>query len=232
MLTAELVRLHKDGDALTVKPLAAKARPRALEYAAFLVETAAGLLGEPREEVEAALAAFDLRPAEARLGAGLRRLVLDRCAFASDDRLDAPGLRAEVFLAATAARRGLAEEARFDRGAVLAAVAAARGEAPEAIDGALFGDLKQAQVLNDFAAISPESLLEVYELAQAQAVLLRAYGVEAEVEGGTPADYRHLFRTLKFRRLLYRLAPLPGEGYRVILEGPHALFNASTRYGL
>jgi predicted nuclease of restriction endonuclease-like RecB superfamily len=46
------------------------------------------------------------------------------------------------------------------------------------------------------------------------------------------ATYRHLFRRLKFLRLLPTIAPLPDGGYRLEIDGPFSLFQAVTRYGL
>jgi predicted nuclease of restriction endonuclease-like RecB superfamily len=46
------------------------------------------------------------------------------------------------------------------------------------------------------------------------------------------ATYRHLFRRLKFLRLLPTIAALPDGGYRLEIDGPFSLFQAVTRYGL
>ena len=237
MLTADLVRVYAEGDGITVRPLPPKVRPRLLALAEYLVDSAREMVGEPREAVETTFGAFELKPAERRLAEGLKKLVLDRCDFGTDDRFDPPALRAEVFLAAAAARRAATDLAEFDRDAVLGPIAAAHGAAPEDIDAGLFADLKQAQKLRTFNAVQPEHLLDAYELGQAQAVLLRATRVVATVSGGTVADHRALFRALKFHRLLYRVAATPGStadapAHRIEIEGPHALFSASTKYGL
>jgi hypothetical protein len=237
MLTADLVRVYPEGDGITVRPLSPKVRPRLLEFATYLIDSAAEMVGEPREGVETTFGAFALKPAERRLAEGLKKLVLDRCDFGTDERFGPPALRAEVFLAAAAARRASTDDAEFDRDAVLAPIAAAHGAEVAEVDAGLFADLKQAQKLRRFDSVAPERLLDAYELGQAQAVLLRATRVVATVTGGTVGDHRALFRSLKFHRLLYRVAAAPGStsdapAHRIEIEGPHALFSASTRYGL
>jgi predicted nuclease of restriction endonuclease-like RecB superfamily len=75
------------------------------------------------------------------------------------------------------------------------------------------------------------SLLDGYDMAQYQAVLLRAVHVTAHVVCHSPAQYRALFRALKFRRLLHVIHPEPG-GYRIEIDGPFSLFESVTKYGL
>jgi predicted nuclease of restriction endonuclease-like RecB superfamily len=75
-------------------------------------------------------------------------------------------------------------------------------------------------------------LVDVYDLAQAQAVLLRAARVTVDVECRAPGAYRALFHKLKFLRLLYSIEPRREGGYRIELDGPFSLFESVTKYGL
>ena len=63
-------------------------------------------------------------------------------------------------------------------------------------------------------------------------LLLRATKVTVEVRGARPGEYRQLFRKLKFLRLLHRIRALDGGGYRIEIEGPYALFEQVTKYGV
>ena len=74
--------------------------------------------------------------------------------------------------------------------------------------------------------------MEAYELAQPQAVLLRAVRVVVDVQSGIPGAYRTLFRKLKFLRLLCTITPRTQGGYRIEIDGPFSMFESSTRYGL
>ena len=63
-------------------------------------------------------------------------------------------------------------------------------------------------------------------------MLLRATRVVAKVRAREAGTYRHLFRTLKFLRLLPVVTPAPEGGYAIALDGPLSLFQGGTRYGL
>jgi hypothetical protein len=120
---------------------------------------------------------------------------------------------------------------RFDRRAVLAHVADGRGTTEDAIERALFADLRGAHVIASFDAPSPDLLVASYEEGQAQAVLLRAVNVRLEVRCATAGALRALFHRLKFLRLLHAIEAIEG-GHRIVIDGPFSLFESSTKYGL
>jgi predicted nuclease of restriction endonuclease-like RecB superfamily len=80
--------------------------------------------------------------------------------------------------------------------------------------------------------LNADSLIEIYDVAQLQAVLLRAVQVRAWVECASVETYRDIFKKLKFRRLLFRIEENPGQGYRIDIDGPFSLFDSVTKYGL
>src|SRR5262249_24538991 len=103
----------------------------------------------------------------------------------------------------------------------------------EELERALFSDLRSAQALEGFSAISPEALVREWERGQAQAVLLRAVKGRVEIEGASPSAYRAIFRRLKCFCLLYTLAPRDrGDGYLLEIDGPFSMFEQVTKYGL
>jgi predicted nuclease of restriction endonuclease-like RecB superfamily len=132
---------------------------------------------------------------------------------------------------ATAARRALGPGEPFDRGAVVAAVAAARELPAAEIERRLFADRPGALRLLGVGGLPPAALAAGFELAEAQAVLLRAVRVIAEVRARDADTYRRLFRRLKFLRLLPVVTPARGGGYRLEIDGPFSLFQAVTRTG-
>jgi hypothetical protein len=103
----------------------------------------------------------------------------------------------------------------------------------EAIEEALYADLPTAHILRKADLPSPDGLLSTYELAQHQAVLLRAVRLRARIFCASAAGYRALFRKLKFHRLLYTMEKLArGAGYAIDIDGPFSLFEQTTKYGL
>lgn len=247
MLTADLVGARRRGDELQVPALDPPARARVEELAGVYLDIARAHVGRSREELEATWRAVQVAPRERRLGDGVLKLVSDRCVFETPAEVDPAELRAQVFLLASAARRAAApppapapdgddkvvsrSEGIIDRTAIVTAVARERGVSAQDIDRWLYADLHGAERLCQVTPIRPAQLAAGYDQAQAQAVLLRATRVVAEVSSPDPAAYRHLFRKLKFLRLLHAIRATP-TGYRVEIDGPFSLFQAVTRYGL
>ena len=206
-------------------------RARATELAARLIACVGSHVGLAREDLEAALGAIDVGAREHRQKDGLVKLLLDRCELDSEGELDPEELRRDVFSRASATRAALLPGFPFDRDAVLAAVADERKSTPEAIEQALFADLRGAHVLRAFDAPTAEALVVAYERGQAQAVLLRAVKITVDVRASAPGVLRALFRRLKFLRLLHTIAKTD-EGHRLVIDGPFSLFESATKYGL
>lgn len=230
MLTADLVRWRRTREGeLQLRQVAPKRRNGVKALAAELIGAAQAAVGGRRDDLKAAWARIPVQSPDRKVFEGLKKLVRDRCTFTTAETLDPPTLRAEVFAAASVARRA----GEFDREAVIAEVAAARAVDPALVDASLFADLKQAQTLERFEFIGAEALLETYARGQEQAVLLRATRIELRVSEGDVGAYRAFFRALKFRQLLHRIRPAPGgDGYLIEIDGPHSLFKSSTRYGM
>ncbi|MDB4976594.1 MAG: hypothetical protein JWN48_4935 [Myxococcaceae bacterium] len=232
MLTAELVRARRQGAELRVSEIGSKLRPRALELTADLVALAEAHVGQTRAELNEAFASIEVHASEHKLALGLRKLVEDCLEFEMDGVHDPRMLRSEVFAAAAAERRALGPGEALDRSAFLAREAAARGLHEDGLVRALYADLRQAQVVKSFASVTPEHLVQGYDLAQKQAVLLRAIEVVAEVHCRDAYAYRALFRKLKFFRLLHRIEALESGGYRIRIDGPFSMFTSASKYGL
>jgi predicted nuclease of restriction endonuclease-like RecB superfamily len=231
VLTADLVNARRRGAELHLVLLDEAGRARARTMAAALVDVVRAHVGRTREEIVAALAAIDVGAREQRTKAGLAKLVDDRCEFDADDGLEPEALRRDVFVRAAAMRSALAPGERFDRDVALAAIARERGATVDAVERALFADLRAAHVLRAFDAPSPEALVAEYERAQAQAVLLRAVKITVELRCASPGALRAFFRKLKFLRLLHSIATTE-RGHRIVIDGPFSLFESVTKYGL
>lgn len=232
MLTADLVRATKRGDQLHVQALTGKNKQRAEELASAYLELALAQCGGTQQELESAWAEVEVAAREIKLAAGLRKLIEDACEFDSESAVEPPVLRGQLFLAAAGARAGLEKGQRFERGAVVAQVAAELGLSSEQLERCLYSDLKAEQRLLRAPELSAAELLRRYELGQVQAVLLRAVKVTAQVWCSSPDALRELFRKLKFRRLLFQVQPGEGGSHRIEIDGPFSLFESVTKYGL
>jgi len=246
LLTADLVHVRRRGDRLQVVPLCEPDRARAREIAATAIGLIGAHLGLARGTLLEAWAQVPIAPSELRLARGLWKLALDACELDEGAELDPVALRRDLFLLAARRRR----EPGFDRAAVLREIADARQVGTDAVEQALYADLPSAHILRKASLPSAEALVAKYELAQHQAVLLRAVSVRVRVFCPTPAGYRYLFRKLKFHGLLYTISRLervrsgplsPRErvgvrensaGYAIDIDGPFSLFEQTTKYGL
>ena len=231
MLTADLVNARRRGAELRLVTLDEPGRERACAIAEALVAAASAHVGRTREDLVGALSAVEAGPRDHRLRDGLVKLIEDRCAFDGGADVDPEAVRRDVFTRASATRAALAVADRFDRDAVLAEVARERGTSADALERALFADLRGSHVLLAFEKVPARALVASYESAQAQAVLLRAVRVSVDVQCADVHSLRALFRKLKFLRLLHTIAR-HGDGHRIVIDGPFSLFESVTKYGL
>ncbi len=229
MLTAELVRARKRSGKLTVSPLTGERRRAGQELSGALLAQAQASVGVRYGQLREAWEAIVVGPRDKKLSMGLQKLIEDDCEFEEVAPIEPRRLRGEVFALAAARRRELGDG--FDRDRVLESVAESYQIGVDLVRENLYADLRSEHIVRRASDLTPEQLLARYELAQYQAVLLRAAHVTAWVRCGSAAGYRDLFRALKFRRLLYEITPEDG-GYRIEISGPYSLFDSVTKYGL
>ena len=190
MLTADQVRTRRRGDRLYLQPLQGAERTDALRCARHYLRVAQASVGQTREDFDEACRVLRVGGRRRRIAAGVRKLVEDRCEFEIAEGLEPRELRRAVFGRASDAWRALAADESFDRAGVLAAVATTRDTTPELVERGLYADLRAAHRLISFAAIGAEQLVAAYELAEAQAVLLRAVHVTVDVQCASPERLR------------------------------------------
>ncbi len=231
MLTSELVRVRREGEYIVPRYIRRQDRPRLLALGEALIGALGEKLGERREEVSLALAAVPHGPRDRLVVQGLTKLLFDRCELVASEGIDPASVRDAVFRVAAERRRALGPTERFDRAAVVAAAADRLGVAPAAVGERLFADLRKNERLAAFRAPSAEELLQRYDVALAQGVLMRAVRVEVALLGEAPDRVRQLFRAARFYGLLHRVRA-EGGGYRIELDGPLSLFSSVQRYGL
>lgn len=228
-------------DLLQVRSLRGEIRPRYVEVsdpelqeqARRLIEAFAAFRGRSRGELEVELA--DLLGSDTALvfHRGLVKLLFDRAELTVDAPTEPSELRRAVFEAAARSWRG---RGALDRESTLreaAGALAGRDVAveTETLERFLYADLKDEQIVSEWKPCSPAWLLNRYNVALAQAVLLRATELVLEITGAGVSEQRALFRRIKFFQLLFQAERRPA-GWRLRLDGPLSLFQASQRYGL
>jgi hypothetical protein len=232
MLTADLVRTRVRGGELSVVELNDKSRARALELAEAYHALVQNNFGASYGELKEGFAGVEVGPREKKLAQGLRKLLEDELELDSESPVEPRLVRSAVFLTAAESRRDRPHEFERERVFESARQSLAQPDVSlQQLEAALYADLKSEQRVQPRTLSTPTELVTRYNLAQYQAVLLRATAVRARVRCASPAGYRDLFRALKFRRLLYTLEP-SGLGYRLDIDGPFSLFESVTKYGV
>jgi uncharacterized protein len=210
------------------------------EVAEVLLEVFRGKEGVTRGEIEEEIEdTFGSDPGQL-VHQGLCKLLEDRCEFEVVSGHPPDQLRDAVFRAAAFQRAALGPAEglpdtpapAFDRNLAIQQVARDLGLPVEQVEAGLYADLRTEQRLIRFKDISPEHLLERYNVALAQSVVLRSTRVTLAVRGETPQRYRQLLRQMKFHRLICEMKKTGPDSYLFHLDGPLSLFSATQKYGL
>ncbi len=230
MLTGKQVRVRVAKNKLLPMYLDDSAHWRHL--AGQLLAVYRGAVGKTRGEIEGELANFGGDGPQNLILQGLAKLLEDRCEYEIAADHPPEEIRDAVFKAAAIQRSQSKPGDPFDRAAVMENVGGELGLTPEQLHVGLFADLKDEQKVLAFDDTTPERLVDRYNVALAQALLLRSTGMEVRVTGETPARYRQLFRALKFHKLIGSIQSTDGKGYLIRIDGPLSLFSSTQKYGM
>lgn len=237
MLTADLLRARKRNSWIYPRYIDVN-RPELQHIATELVrifrKAHKKTPGTPRGALQESIDDLVGAHADPLLFRGLCKLLFDRCEFGDPPEPEPAELRQRVFLA-SAKLRLRREPGRnwVDKRAELISELAAELQIDEdQLEDALYADLAANQRLTQFRDVEPIMLLHRYNLALAQAVLLRATSMTVELEPATVGAYRQLFRALKFRQLIHTVTQRKDGCFLIEIDGPLSLFVNSSRYGL
>jgi hypothetical protein len=198
---------------------------RVVRFLDRVLRLARRLEGRPVRTLAEALRRQEGRVRDARRLAGIAKTVRDLSVVRPPPGADcALEVRQTVFHA----RGALWPPVPGDRTAPYEQAAEALGMAVADVEHALYADRPEARVLVRAPRITPEELLDRYNLDLARAVLLDAVGVTLTARGG----WRRIFRAVKLARLMYTVSRR-GRGHTVELTGPAAAYVARPeRYGV
>jgi uncharacterized protein len=233
MLTGKQVRVRFARDRVIPQYLDTR-DPQWIDVAEQLLGVFRFSQGAARGELEAEIEELFGDLPQPLIHNGLAKLLEDRCEFEVQAGLPPEEVREAVFTAAARKRQESLETIgqSFDRSQILQIVAAELQADVAQVEASLFADLKSEQRLTQFKDTTAERLLERYNVALAQAMLLRSTGVEITIRGESPQRYRQLFRRIKFHRLICDVDLIRNNSYRLHLDGPLSLFSATQKYGL
>lgn len=208
--------------------------PALQERAEELLALVSAATGDRRGEVEEMVDAWVGDDTDAKLLRGLWHLVEKRCTFEIHAPIPPPQLRMAVFREAS--RLGPLAPRKLEGGPPTAAdiyahVAAEHNLDPQLLPEALYADHPDAMRLVSVDLPDAKGLLNRYNTALIQGILLGASSLTIHLSLPEPPRARQLFRAIKFHQLIHTIA-LEGGSYRIVLDGPASLFSLTSRYGL
>ncbi|NUN15343.1 MAG: DUF790 family protein [Myxococcales bacterium] len=236
MLTANLVRV-RISDGRVVPQYVSTSSAQQQQRAAALIALFQDSVGSSRADLDEAISDHIGVQTDFLVQRGLVKLLLDRTDFEVNSPANPMELRQRVFrLAATLLPivRHADGLPGTPRRTVLEKVAEHYGVNWTDIDAALWADKPDAQRIRSVDLLEPGELLDRYNTALAQGVLLRAESMTVHLDPQTsPGRVRTVLRAVKFFGLSHRIIRDEENDALVIhLDGPLSLFQGNTRYGL
>ena len=189
--------------------------PEHLECAATLISLYQQALESRMSADELAMLAknaIDSSPLSA-MSAGLNKLLLDRCEFKAAAELDYPELRKELFK----------KSAEMLKAGILPQPL----ETPD-----IYGDLPGFEKIERISPVTPGELLNHFNLAQAQALLIYARTVTLKICDPDVSALRKVMKAVKFFRLLAKFVNSGKNCVEIDVSGPFALFGPTTKYAI
>ncbi len=228
MLTADLSMSWQRGDQIRPRYIDAEDEEH-LRAAEDLVAIFESHAGQARAALEESLQEYVGTGTDYRILRGLIKLLTDRCEFETSAPAEPSEIRRALFLKARARHPVATEESRAE---IVAEAARELSCDPVALADALYADLHENQRLARYEPITPPELLDLYNVAQAQALLYRSVEMRLWLEPQSPEGFRELFGSIKAYRLIHTVRGNPREGYEVRLDGPASIFQRSQKYGI
>lgn len=229
MLTSDLAVSFRRGD--KIFPFLIKTDNAEIRRdAEGLIEIFEEFIGETRGTIERELEEFIGTGTDYKIMRGLIKLLTDRCEFETNAPAEPVEIRQKVFLEAKKNHPVLPNSE--ERNEVLQTVAEELNSDKSAINSNLYADLPAQQHLISFDAITPQDLLDRYNLAQAQALLYKAIEMKIRVAPSDLNNYRAIFGWIKHFGLIHSVIGNAANGYEITLTGAASLFHRSQKYGI
>ena len=229
MLTSELALNFRRGD--KIYPRLIKTDDAGyLNDAGNLIEIFDEFHNKTRGELENELEEFIGTGTDYRIMRGLIKLLTDRCEFETRAPAEPAEIRQKVFLEARKFQPVTPDSA--DKKIVLEIAAEKFGTDANSVFDNLYSDLSAQQKLTSFENIAARDLLNLYNLAQAQAILYKCVEMKIRVAPSDAANYRAIFGWIKHFGLIHSITGNAKNGYEITLTGAASLFHRSQKYGV
>ncbi len=224
MLTKDLLAYSLKSTRITPNFIDAEA-PELLFFAEQMLAVFSEGTGKTRETVDAEAELYLQGQKDPKFAKGLYKILIDHTEFTLAEE-DA-GARRDAIL--TAAASQLTQPATQTLEEYRAAVQAL---SQQDVNSALYPDLPAFEQLTRVKReFSPRQLLQRYNMAQVQALLLTTQSLTLTTHEMSAANLRRIFKCLKFFRLLAEIKQTKDKT-TVVIDGPLSLLEGTKKYGL
>ncbi len=229
MLTSDLAISYRRGE--KIFPFLIKTDNEGFQRdAENLIEIFEESTGRTRGEMERELEEYIGTGTDYNILRGLIKLLKDRSDFEVSAPAEPIEIRQKVFLEARKFHPVLPNsEAKSE---VLNLIASEFETDANTIAANLYADLSAQQRLTEFETIEAETLLDLYNLSQAQAIFYRCVEMKITVAPSDAANYRAVFGWIKHFGLIHSVNGNSEKGYEITLTGAASLFQKSQKYGI
>ena len=220
MLPSELLAVWRRKG--TVWPRYATLSDENLEVANSLIEVYKRHVGEKKRVVKEFVDGFEDKGYDYRFIRGLSLLLDRRSRFRCEDRISPVDLRRRVFQAV--GRLGL-PTTQERRALIVEAVASGLKVEAATVEQFFQADLDAELTLEEFEPLSPQELLQEYNVSLTQTLLFDS----TEVTFTSAGNWQQIFRSIKRLGLIYEA--YQADRVWVKVDGPASLFRLTRRYG-
>jgi hypothetical protein len=220
MLPSELLVVWKRKG--VIMPRYAKLSSDTLEITSSLIEAYEHHTGEKKKVLKEFVGELEDRGYDYRFVRGLSFLLDRRSAFKCNEGISPVDLRRKAFEATEKFGIPTTQE---QRNQIIAKIASELKTTPKIVDEFLYADLDTELILEKFDPLSPQELIDKYNLSLTQTLLFDS----TELNFTTTGNWQKIFYTIKKLGLIY-------EAYKdgrlwVKIDGPASLFKLTRRYG-
>ncbi len=206
----------------TIQPKYAKPSTENLQVANQLIEAYKHNIGKKKRTLKKVADDLEDEGYSYHLVRGLSLLLDRKSVFKCTSQTDPTELRRRIFQ--TTGKNGPATTPE-QRKSIIASVASQLKISTEQLQESMYADLDSELALQDFYPVSPQKLLEEYNLSLTQTLLFDA----TELKFTVSANWQKIFFKTKKLGLIYDA--YKDNGFWVKIDGPASLFKLTRRYG-
>jgi predicted nuclease of restriction endonuclease-like RecB superfamily len=207
----------------SIQPRYAKSSKENLEVAKKLVETYKHSLGKKKGFLKTVADDLEDQGYDYHLVRGLSLLLDRRSVFKCKSQIDPLELRRQIF--AETGRNGLTTTPEKRR-AIIERTSHQLGISVSQLEESLYADMENELILQNFDSISPQNLLQKYNLSLTQTLVFDS----TELKFTVSTNWQNIFFKAKKLGLIYEA--FKDSGFWVKIDGPLSLFKLTRRYGV